>query len=285
MYDEVSYNRTKLNTSGTNHETVDYMHRTINRDLDVPTTTNSSYAVPTISYSNASEGKYDCVLPVEFIQHLGLHDTIKMDTNSSYGVSTVEGRATAFSTTVKDSNTKAHQSSQQNDSAQMHHNTATTTTGDVKEDNVQLHTNLDQRHGTKMNHSHLFANTTKLSDQSNYGVINQPRCDDPSFDTIVDQKPTDSKSIDEITYGVINQPQCNDSSFDTIEPCLPLIANSKLTEYGVINQPRCDDPGFDMTVDRNSITKSCLPVTPNDARSTDECKYGVINQPQCDDHM
>ena len=248
-----------------------------------------------------------------------------MDTNLSYGVSAVEGRAKAFSTTVKDSNTKAHQSSQQNDSAQMHHNTVTTTTGDVKEDNVQLHTNLDQRHGTQTNHSHLFPNSTKLTGQSNYAVIN--RCDDPSFDTIVDQKPTDlplnSKSIDENKYGVINQPdpqcddpsfesfdtieslpltantkltgenkygviRCDDSSFDTIESCLPLTANTKLTGeniYGVINQPRCDYPGFDTTADQSSTTKSCLPVTPNDARSTDECKYGIINQPQCDDHM
>ena len=64
--------------------------------------------------------------------------------------------------------------------------TATTTTGDVKEDNVQLHITLDQRHGTKMNHSHLFANSTKVT-ELNYDVSNQPRCDDSSFDTIVDQ--------------------------------------------------------------------------------------------------
>ena len=179
-----------------------------------------------------------------------------MDTNPSYGVSRVQNRANVFSTTA---NTKAHQLSQQNNSAQMPHNTAT----------------VNHKHDAKTTHSRLISNSTKLTGEDNYGVINQPWCDNPSFDTIVDQKPTRKSDLplryDENKYGVINQPQCNDPSF---ESCLPLTVNTRLTgenKYGVVNQLRCDDPSFDTTVDQNS--------------DADDDEYGVINQPQCDDLM
>ena len=263
VYDEVSYNITKLNTNGTTHETVNNLHRTIKKDLNAPITT--SYPVPTVSYSNASEGEYDSVLPN------GHYDAVKMDTDPSYGVSRVEDRAKVFSTTAAYYNTKAHQSSQHDDIVWMPHNTATSTTDDVKVKDVQLHITLDQRHDTT--HSHLFAYHTKLTGQNNYGVINQPRCDDHSFDTIVDQGhtrksnlPLSSKSVDDNKYGIIKQSQCNDH--------LPRTINTKLTgenKYGVINQLRCDDPSFDTTVDQN--------------RDADEDGYGVINQPHCDDLM
>ena len=266
VYDVVLYNINKLNTNGTNHEAADSLHRTNKKDLNAPNT-NLSCSVPTVSYSNASEGEYDSVLPNEYAS---LHDFATMDTNPSYGVSTVEDRAKVFSTTAAYYNTKAHQSSQQNNSAQMYHNTVTSATGDVKQNKV-LHSTLDQEHETT--HSHLMANGTKLTGQNNYGVINQPRCDDPSFDTIVDQRhtrksnvPLSSKSVDENEYGIINQPQCND--------CLPLTTNTRLTgenKYGVVNQLQCDDPSFDTTVNQNS--------------DADENGYGVINQPQCDDTL
>ena len=256
VHDEVSYNITKLNTNGTNHETADNLHRTIKKDLTAPINTDSSYPVLTaVSYSNATKGEYDSVLP-----------NVKMDANPSYGVSRVEDRAKVFSTTAAYYNTKAHQSSQQK----------TSTTGDIKENKVQLHTTLDQRHDTT--HSHLFANGTKLSGKNSYGVINQPRCDDPSFDTIVDQRytrksnlPRSSKSVDNNKYGIINQPQCNDPSS---ESCLRLTTLTGENKYGVINQLRCDDPS----------SESCSPHTIN-IKSTGENKYGVINQPQCDDLM
>ena len=261
VYDEVPYNIIKLNTNGTNYETVDYFHRTIKEDLNAPITTNSYYSISSMSYSNGSEGEYDSVLPNEH------YDAVKMDTDPSYGVSRVEDGAKVFSTTGAYYSTKAHQSSQQNNSTQMHHNTVTSTTGDVKENKVQLHSTHDTTH------SHLIANGTKLTGQNNYGVINQPRCDDPSFDTIVDQRrtrksnlPLSSKSVDENEYGIINQPQCNDR--------LPLTINTKLTgenKYGVVNQLQCDDPSINTIVDQNS--------------DADEDGYGVINQPQCDDLM
>ena len=262
VYDEVSYDITKLNTNGTNHEAAGNLHRTTKKDLNAPIT-NLSCPVPTMSYSNGSE--YDSVLPNE---HSSLHDFVTMDTNPSYGVSTVEDRAKVFSTTAAYYNTKAHQLSQQNNSAQMPRNISTT--GDVKENKLQLYSTLHQEHDTT--HSHLIANGTKLTGQNDYGVINQPRCDDPNF---VDQRhirksnlPLSSKSVDENEYGIINQPQCNDY--------LPLTTNTKLTgenKYGIVNQPRCDDPSFE----------SCLPHTIN-TKLTGENKYGVINQLRCDDH-
>ena len=268
VYDVVPYNITKLNTNGTNHEAADNLHRTIKKDLNAPIT-NLSCPVSTMSYSNGSE--YDSVLPNE---HASLHDSVTMDTNPSYGVSTVEDRAKVFSTTAAYYNTKAHQLSQQNNSPQIPRNTVTSTTGDIKQNKVQLHSTLDQEHNTT--HLHLIANGTKLTGKNDYGVINQPRCDDPNFDTIVDQRHTgksnlllSSKSVDENEYGIINQPQCND--------CLPLTTNTKLTgenKYGVINQPQCDDPSFE----------SCLPHTNINTKLTGENKYGVINQLRCDDH-
>ena len=62
-----------------------------------------------------------------------------------------------------------------------------------------------------MTHSQFFANGTKLTSQNNYGVINQPQCDDHSFDNIVDQKPTAQSDL-LLSYksdecGIINKMQ------------------------------------------------------------------------------
>ena len=253
VYDEIYYNAAKLNT----HVTV--KHR-------------QSYDVAKNETANSF---------------------IKMDTNPSYGVNIGEDRVKAFNTTATaDSDTKAHQSSQKHDyddSSQLHHNTTTNTSGDEKEDNVQIHTTVDKKHNTDSPYLFSVANSDKLTDEGEYGVINQPQCDDPSFDTTVDQSHATKSCLALIAnnaedeYGVINQPQSDDPNFDitvhTTEP--PVIA--KLTDegkYGVINQPRCNDPNFDIIVDQSPTTKSCLPLIANNA---DEGEYGVINQPQCDD--
>ena len=308
LYEQVFYNRTKLSTdvkikhnaayNATEDVTVDSLYSTIN---EVPYTTDSSYAVPAMPSSKTSEDEYYDTVQTNECSDVE-ETVVKMDINPSYGVSTGEDKPTAT-----DYDTKAHQSSQQydyddvhDDSAQLHYNMATTTTADVEEDIVQHKCILDQRHDTKTT---LVANSAKLTDEDKYGVINQPRCDDNSFDTTVDHNATcimgGAKPAGE--YGVINQPQCddNDSTVDhnaTTKSCIMSDAKSAGGgKYDVIIQPRSDDFSFNATVDQSptadqspttkSTPLSYLPFTVDDARSTDEDEYGVINQPQCDDPL
>ena len=292
-YEQVFYNRTKLSTdikikhnaayNATEDVTVDALYSTIN---EVPYTTDSSYAVPAMPSSKTSEDEYYDTVQTNECSDVE-ETVVKMDTNPSYGVSTGEDGATATD----------YQSSQQYDyddvhenSAQLRYNMATTTTADVEEDIVQHKCTLDQRHDTKTT---LVANSAKLTDEDKYGVINQPQCDDNSFDTTVDHNATTKSCLPLIMsgakpageYGVINQPRCDDNSFDTTvdhnattKSCLPLIMSGAKPagEYGVINQPRCDDNSFDTTVDHNA---TCIM---GGAKPAGE--YGVINQPRCDDN-
>ena len=156
----------------------------------------------------------------------------------------------------------------------------------------------------------------ELTGKAKYGVINQPRCNDPNFDTIdqdpsydavIDQEPTTAHT--ELFSGnkcvVINQPRCDDSSFDIVDQDSghdtvfdrePTAAHTEIisgNQYGVNNQPQCDDPTFaDQDGTYNVIIQSQSDPTCDtiDKDSTNghtklagEAKYGVINQPQCDD--
>ena len=162
---KIASNTTKLNTDVTidnnpsydvtKANTLDHSYSTINPGgSDAPITINSSYDVPTKPYSKASEDDYNYVQPNEFVQHSNLEDTIKMDTNPSYGVSTGEDRETAFSTTVTNSDTtKQYDYDYVHDDHLLHHNTPANTTGDVKGDN----------------------NSPNPVDEVEYGVVNQPR--------------------------------------------------------------------------------------------------------------
>ena len=118
---------------------VDSLYNTIKPgDSDVPITSNPSYNVPTLPYSE--DELYNYIQPNEFNQH---SDTIKMHTNPSYrhGLTVGEDRATAFSTTAAD--TKASHSSHDatteeydyayaQDDHLLHHNTTADTTDDTK---------------------------------------------------------------------------------------------------------------------------------------------------------
>ena len=127
-----SYDITKTNTS-------DHSYSTIKpQGSDVPITSNPSYNVPTKPYSKTSEDDYNYVQPNEFVQHLELEGTIKMQTNPSYGVNIQEERVAATSSDT------THQSSHDAMTEQydyacvqgdhlLHHNTSANTTGDAKE--------------------------------------------------------------------------------------------------------------------------------------------------------
>ena len=140
---------TKLNTNVTidnnpscdvtKANTIDYSYSTTNPGgSDVPITINPSYNVHTKPYSKTSEGIYNYVQPNELVQHSELEDTIKMQTNPSYGVNIQEERAAATGSDT------AHQSSHDATTEQydyacvrgdhlLHHNTSANTTGDAKE--------------------------------------------------------------------------------------------------------------------------------------------------------
>ena len=144
----VSYTTTELNKDVTLHpnpsydvvkaNTVDSLYDTIKPgDSDVPITSNPSYNVPTKPYS---EDEYNYVQPNEYNQH---SDTIKMHTNPSYGLTTGEDRATAFSSTSESADTKAGHSSHATtteehdyvyaqDDHLLHQNTTVNATDDTK---------------------------------------------------------------------------------------------------------------------------------------------------------
>ena len=144
---KVTYNTTKLNTDVTidnnpsydvtKANTLDHSCSTINPGgSDVLITINPSYNVLTKPYSKTSEDDYNSVQPNELVQHSNLEDTIKMDTNLSYEVSTGKDRETAFSTTVKISDTtKQYDYDYVCDGHLLHHNISANTTRDVKGDN------------------------------------------------------------------------------------------------------------------------------------------------------
>ena len=190
--------------------------------LDVPITANPSYAVLTKSYVKTSEDEYNYVQPNKFNQHSDLDGSIKMDTNPSY--ESGEDRATAFSTT---SDTKAHHSSHDattkqydHDDRLLHQNTAASTTGDAN-----IHAAVDQSRNTYLS---LIPNSAKLCGQGEYGVVNQPKSNDPNYNTTGDTKVQIHTAVDS---------RCNVS----------LAANKHdksngEDEYGVINQPKSDDP-------------------------------------------
>ena len=109
-----------------------------------------------------------------------LNTDVTIDHNPSYEITKPN---TADNRTVTNSDTKAHQSScgattkqydydYVRDDHLLHHNTATNITGDVKE-------------GEYVHSPHLFldASSAKQVDGVEYGVVNQPKSDNPDYDT------------------------------------------------------------------------------------------------------
>ena len=146
---KVAYNTTKLNTDVTidnnpsydvtKANTLDHSYSTIKPGgSDVPITINPSYNTPTKPYSKTSEDDYNYVQPNEFVQHSNLEDTIKMDTNPSYGVNIQEERAAATGSDTAhqsshDATTEQYDYAYVQDDHLLHHNTSANTTGDAKE--------------------------------------------------------------------------------------------------------------------------------------------------------
>ena len=165
-----AYDVTKANTVGSLYSTIKP------GDSDVPITTNPSYAFPTKPYSKTSEDEYNYVQPN---QHSGLEDaSIKMDTNPSYGLTTGD-RATAFSAhSDTKATTKQCDYDYVCDDHLLHHNTAANTTGDVKKD---IPASVDQSNYMENVHPLCIAGSAQPSNEGEYGVVNQPKSDDPDY--------------------------------------------------------------------------------------------------------
>ena len=182
----VLYNTTKLNDNVTidnnpaydvtKANTVGSLYSTIKPgDSDIPITANPSYAVPTKPYSKAtSEDEY-----VQLNQHSNFEDTIKMDTNPSYGVTTGGDGATGFSA---HSNTKATTKQYDYDyvceDRLLHLNTTAGTTGEAKRD---IPASVDQSQYMENVHPVCIADSTQPSSDGEYGVVNQPKSDGPNY--------------------------------------------------------------------------------------------------------
>ena len=145
-------------------------------DSDVPITVDPSYAVPNKLYSKTCEDEYNYAQPN---QHSGLEDTIKMDINPSYGVTTGD-RATAFSAHSADAKatTKQYDYDYVCDDRLLHHNMAANTTGGVKKD---IPTSVDQSNYIENVHPLCIAGSNQPSNEGEYGVVNQPKSDDPDY--------------------------------------------------------------------------------------------------------
>ena len=165
-----AYDVTKANTVDSSYSTIKL------GDSDVPITANPSYAIPTKPYSKTSEDEYNYV---QLNQHSGLDDTIKMDTNPSYGVTTGD-RATAFSAHSADTKATSKQYDYDCvcDDHLLHHNTAANTTGDVKKD---IPVSVDQSNYMENVHLLCIAGSDQPSNEGEYGVVNQPKSDDPDY--------------------------------------------------------------------------------------------------------
>ena len=174
------YNTTKLNENVTvennpaydvaNANTMDSLYSTIKPgDSDVPITANPSYAVPTKPYNKASEDEYNYA---QLNQHSHLEDTIKTDTNPSYGVTTGGDRATAFSAhSDTKATTKQYDYDYVCDDRLLHHITAANTTGDVKKD---IPASVDQNYYMENVHPLCIADSAQPSNEGEYDVVNQP---------------------------------------------------------------------------------------------------------------
>ena len=189
---KVFYNTTKLNENVTiennpaydvaKANTVGSLYSTIKPgDSDVPITTNPSYSVPTKPYNKTSEDEYN---HVQLNQHSDLEDTIKMDANPSYGVTTGGDRATAFSAhSDTKATTKQYDYDYVCDDRLLHHITAANTAGDVKKD---IPTSVDQSHYMENVHPLCIADSDQPSNEGEYDVVNQPKSDDLDYETTHD---------------------------------------------------------------------------------------------------
>ena len=157
-----AYDVTKANTVGSLYSTIKP------GDSDVPITANPSYNVPTKPYSKAaSQDEY-----LQLHQHSNLEDTIKMDTNPSYGVTTVGEVSTHSDTKAM---TKQCDYDYVCEDRLLHQIAAAGTTGEAKKD---IPASVDQNQ--YMENVHPVCISQPSSD-GEYGVVNQPKSDDPNY--------------------------------------------------------------------------------------------------------
>ena len=160
-----AYDVTKANTVGSLYSTIKP------GDSDVPITANPLYNVPTKPYSKAtSEDEY-----LQLNQHSNLEETVKMDTNPSYGVTTA-GEISAHSD-IK-AMVKQCDYDYVCEDRLLHQIAAASTTGDAKKD---IPASVDQSQYMENVHSVCTADSAQPSSDGEYGVVNQPKSDDPNY--------------------------------------------------------------------------------------------------------
>ena len=172
----VSCNTAQLNTDVTIENNPSYgltQVRVIEpRDSDVPLITNPSYSVSTRPYSKTSEDMCDYIQPDESTQLSDLDGSIRMDTNSSYRVSTGKEKSKTLSTT---SDTITYQSSHDATAKEYDYAYASndrvlhpsSNTGGAKQNNVQIY--IDKSHNTKNSPSYYLTLVANSADPTGGG--------------------------------------------------------------------------------------------------------------------
>ena len=161
--------------------TMEHLYNTIKAgDSGIPITANPSYAAPT-KPSKASEDECNYTQPNECNEYLDLEDTIKMDTNPSYGVTTGDRTTASKPKSSHNATTKDYDYAYVHDDHLLYHNKATSTIEDSKKDYKQIPVSVDQ--SLYMDNVHQFceANNVQTSNKSEYGVVNQPKSDGPDY--------------------------------------------------------------------------------------------------------
>ena len=154
-----AYDVTKANTVGSLY---------ITGDSDVPITANPSYNVPTKPYSKAASED-------EYLQLNQQSNTIKMDTNPSYGVTTAGGVSAHSDTKAI---TKQCDYDYVCEDHLLHQIAAASTTGEAKKD---LPASVDQSQYMENVHPVFTADCAQPSSDGEYGTVNQPKSDDPNY--------------------------------------------------------------------------------------------------------
>ena len=204
IYETVTYSKTKNVTNKHiplyNTINEDHLHSAVNVDSSI-----STYAVPTVSCTETSEDAYN---------YEQIDNTVTVD----------QSHNKAAISLIPDSDKSTNEDKGEH-----------SITDQLPNDDFKVDTNINKIYSTQgscLSSFNLNVNSAEPTDEAmaKYGVINQPNCDDPDLDTIVDQSHVTN---DEGKYGVINQPKCDDPNFDTI------VDQSHVTndegKYGVIN--------------------------------------------------
>ena len=197
-------------------------------DPGVPIITSPSYSVPAKHFSKTSKDEHNYEQPDEFNQYSGLEATITMDVNPSYEMSTANG--------AQRSNEGEYGVINQPKCSDSDYEI----TYAITDSQQTIMKNANSTKDANPSYGISTANGAKQSNEGEYGVINQPKCDDSDY---------------EITYAITNSQQTIMKNANPTKDANPSFGTgnyaqpSKKDKYRVANQLECGDMDCKITHD------------------------------------